>query len=263
LLLFWRRSEAVRERRALVTLAAIGAALLILSFPAYLLLTSARSVWRTQFLSGIGFGVMAAAVVALVASYVRNRFASLLVALGLAGGVAYFGAAASYKEAHFHYTIWLRHKHAIEEVLEAAPHLKPDSVVVYTGVPSTADPFGDTMWFDFALRLAYPTVPVAGVYFRDAGTSAPGASLRLRRGFWESTGQGSPAMINHVPLANTLFFRYRTGEPATLARVPSFLAGATGSGRFVPNSLTDGQAPDPRALRRYGPLDFQERRNGR
>jgi hypothetical protein len=262
MLMYWRRRERVPERRTLVVLASTGAVLLVLSFPAYLILTSARSVWRTQFLSGIGFGAMAAALVTLAATYVRNRFVSLLVALGLAASVAYFGAAASYKEAHFHYTIWLLHKHAIEEVLEAAPHLKPDTVVVYTGVPSTADPFGDTMWFDLALRLAYPNVPLAGVYFRDTGVPAPGASLRLRGGFWDRTGQGSPPLLDHVPLTHTLLIRYSTGETRTLARLPSFLARAARPARYVPHSMSDGQPPDERALRRYGPLDFREQRNG-
>jgi hypothetical protein len=260
-LTYWRHRENVPERRTLVVLASTGAVLLVLSFPAYLVLTSARLVWRTQFLSGIGFGVMAAALAMLAATYVRNRVGSLLIALGLAASVAYFGAAASYKEAHFHYTIWLRHKHAIEEVLEAAPHLKAGTVVVYTGVPSTADPFGDTMWFDMALRLAYPSVPLAGVYFRDAGAAAPGASLVLRRGFWDRTLKGYPPLIDHVPLARTLFIRYSTGETRTLARLPSFLADAVGPARYLRHSVVDGQRPDQRALRRYGPLDIQEQRN--
>jgi hypothetical protein len=260
-LMYWRRRETLHERRALVALAATGALLLVLSFPAYLLLTSARLVWRTQFLSGIGFGVMAAALAVLAATFVRNRAVSLLVALGLAATVSYFGAAASYKEAHFHYGIWLRHKHAIEEVLEAAPHLKPETVVVYTGVPSTADPFGDTMWFDMALRLAYPNVPLAGIYFRDGGAPAPGASLKLRRGFWEKTDKGYPPLIEHIPLARTLFIRYSTGETQTLAHLPSFLARAAGAARYVPRLVADKQPPDERALRRYGPLDLRERSN--
>jgi hypothetical protein len=33
------------------------------------------------------------------------------------------------------------------------------------------------MWLDMALRLMYPGIPVAGTYFYEDGTPAPGASL--------------------------------------------------------------------------------------
>jgi hypothetical protein len=260
-LMYWRRDDKLRDRRALVVLAAVGAITLMLSFPAYLLLTSARSVWRTQFLSGIGFATMAGALAVFAATYIRSRVGSLLVALCLAATVAYFGAGASYKAAHFHYTIWLRHKHAIQEVLEAAPHLKPDTVVVYTGVPAAADPFGDTMWFDMALRLAYPGVPIAGVYFRGGGTPAPGASLSLRHGYWETTNKGYPPLLDHIPVANTLFIRYSTGETHALARLPSFLARVAAPSRYSRRSVVDGEPPDIRALHRYGPLDLHEKTN--
>jgi hypothetical protein len=247
------RSREQVTRRGLLVLAGAGALVLILSFPAYLLLASARSVWRTQFLSGIGFGVLAAAIALLSASVVRNRAASLAITLAAAATVGFFGAGASYRAAHFHYGIWLRHKHAIEEVLEAAPRVKPGTIIVYTGVPSSADPFGDVYWFDLALRLAYPDVPVTGTYYRDGGAVPPGATLALRHGSWSEA----------APLSRTLFLRYSSGEARTFTRVPAFLADAAQGGRYDPRSVVERGPPDSRALRRYGPLDPKELPLGR
>jgi hypothetical protein len=255
ILLYWRGQGAGGERRGLGILAAVGALVLLASFPAYLILTSSRLVWRTQFLSGIGFGIAFAAIAALAGTVVRKRRLSLLIAVTAAATVSYFGAGASYRAAHFHYGIWLRHKHAIEEVLEAAPHVKPNTVVVYTGVPASADPFGDTMWFDMALRLAYPHVPLAGVYYREGGRPAPGQALTLRRGYWELTGKGYPPLIQHIAVDHTLFMAYSTGEPRTLEHLPSFLGQAASRARYVRAPVVDGPKPDDRALRRYGPLD--------
>lgn len=240
-------------RRGLLVLAGAGALVLILSFPAYLVLASSRLVWRTQFLSGIGFGVFAAAIVLLSASIVRNRAASFAITFAAAATVAFFGASASYRAAHFHYGIWVRHKHAIEEILEAAPRVKSGTVIVYTGIPFSADPFGDVYWFDLALRLAYPDTSVTGTYYREGGTVAPGATLALRHGSWSGA----------APLSRTLFFRYSYGEARALTRVPLFLADAAKGGRYDPRSVVEQGHPDPRAVRRYGPLDPKELPVGR
>ena len=60
--------------RRLVVLLGWGLALLALSFPVFLLLDSARGLWRTQFIAGLGYGLSLAALAALVACIVRNSF---------------------------------------------------------------------------------------------------------------------------------------------------------------------------------------------
>jgi hypothetical protein len=247
------------ERRGtLLVLAGLGAILLLASFPAYLILTSSRDVWRTQFLSGIGFAILLASLIAVAAGLLRRRRARLLVALLGAGVVAFFGARASYSLAHFHSGVWVRHKNAIEDVLEVAPRVKPNTVIVYTGVPATADPFIDTMWFDMALRLAYPHVPVDGVYFRRGGKAAPGAALKLRGGYWERTGIGFQPMLRHVPLNQTLFIAYGLHGSRLQHKVPSFLPSAASSADYEPRSVISLLRPDVRAMRRYGPIDTPE-----
>ena len=52
----------------------IGLTLLVLSFPAYLLLNSARMLWRTQFLSGMGTGMVMGSMISLAARYLSQTW---------------------------------------------------------------------------------------------------------------------------------------------------------------------------------------------
>ena len=40
------------------------------------------------------------------------------------------------------------------------------------------------MWFELALRLAYPHTPVAGIYFYEDGKPAPGNNQKLKDDHW-------------------------------------------------------------------------------
>ena len=241
-------------RRSLAAVGAVGLVLLVASFPAYLLLTSARSLWRTQFLSGIGFGIALAAAICLAASILSGRRSRAAAALVLTSVVAYFGAVASYGVANFHYTIWDRHRDAVANVLEIAPRVDPNSVIVYTGVPRAADPFGDTMWFDMALKLAYPGVDVAGEYFYRDGGVAPGANLAYQGGRWIETGTGLPPSVHDATLSNTVFISYARDRSRLLMKPPVRFRTATGAAAYRPARLIEQPPADERAIRRYGPL---------
>ena len=250
-----RRDDVVPGRRSLSAVAIVGAVLLVASFPAYLLLDSARGLWRTQFLSGIGFGIAVAAAVCLAVTLVKGRRSRVAAALVLTAVVAYFGATASYGVASFHYHIWDRHRDAVADVLEIAPRLKPGSVIVYTGIPRSADPFGDTMWFDMALTLAYPGVVLTGEYFYDDDDAAPGVNLAYRRGRWVQTGKGLPPWVQDATLANTVFISYARNHSRLLATPPGrFSMSDGGKAAYRPVRLIEHLPPDDRALRRYGPL---------
>src|SRR5262249_33714019 len=71
--------------RAWLLMLSIGFVLLILSFPVYLLLDSARGLWRTQLLSGTGAAIVLSASFGLIAQFlpvarVVQRFAFLTMA---------------------------------------------------------------------------------------------------------------------------------------------------------------------------------------
>ncbi len=211
-----RREPIVPERRPLLLGLAVGLILLVLSFPAYLVLADADSLWRTQFLGGIGAAVVLAAIAGLLALAVRQRVLQVAVAAVAAGVVSYFGVYASFTMASFHYSNWQRTRTAIAEVVGFAPRLKPDTLVVVTGVPKDSalgllDPFtADNMWFDLSLRLAYPHTPVVGIYFYSDGTPAPGENMVPEGDQWVYNATGYPTLLPRVPVANTVVIQYST-----------------------------------------------------
>jgi hypothetical protein len=257
-LLLIRRGEEdlLPNRRWLGVILGSGLALLVLSFPAYLILTSSRQLWRTQFLSGIGAGVALGAAIALVASLFRRRKAQVVVVAACGGLIAYYGVAASFTMASFHYGIWQRHRTAMAEVLGVAPRLRPGTLVVLTGVPKTADPFGDNMWFDVALRLAYPHVPVTGIYFYRDGTPAPHENMALHGTSWVLDNTGFPTLLRRVPFRNTVIVRFSPSGRGSLAHaVPDYVdwLEPEAATKYAPASRIVQGSPAPAARRRYDP----------
>jgi hypothetical protein len=256
-----RGEEDLRTNRRLLVMAlGSGLALLVLSFPAYVILTSSRQLWRTQFLSGIGAGLTLAAAIALLASLFRRRNAQVAVVAALGGLIAYYGVAAAFTTASFHYSAWQRHRTAMAEVLSIAPRLRPDTLVVLTGVPKTADPFGDNMWFDVALRLAYPSEPVAGIYFYEDGKPAPHENMVLRGMSWAFDNTGFATLLRRVPFKNTVIVRWSPSGRGKLVRtVPPFVvrANPAASAAYEPALRIESGPPARVAKRRYDPVPGQ------
>ena len=156
-----------------------------------------------------------------------------------------------------------RHRDAVADVLEIAPRLEPGSVMVYTGIPHSADPFGDTMWFDMALKLAYPGVPLSGEYFYDDGGAAPGATLAYLRA--AGSRRKGPC---HLCLGCNA-----RQHPVHLVRTESSASAREASGPFPsrtgppaptgPARLIEKPPPDERAIRRYGPIHTMQHRSDR
>jgi hypothetical protein len=243
-------------RRQLAGLLAAGLVLLILSFPAYLLLNSATSLWRTQFLSGIGAALVLASLAGLASTILPDGKARLFWLLAVGGIVCFFGARAAYATGSFHHQAWERHRQAIAQVLAVAPRVKPASVIVLVGVPRSAPPFGHNMWFDVALRLAYPHVPIAGVYFWEDGEASPGANMVVDGGDWRQTREGFPTMLSRADFAHTIIIRFdEGGTPRLLLHVPPFVTrGPAAVQRYDPTAVILDGPPDPIALRRYRPI---------
>ena len=126
-------------------LLAAGSVLLALSFPVYLLLSSARSLWRTQFLSGIGSGLIWTAVLGLISIALLKKTSRSGAFLVLGAMIVYFGTASAIAKGAVHRKIWDRYRATIVEILRVAPSVKPGAVIVLTGVPKNEDPFGHNM----------------------------------------------------------------------------------------------------------------------
>ncbi|TAK08698.1 hypothetical protein EPO44_02210 [bacterium] len=226
---------------------------MVLSFPAYLLLDSARMLWRTQFLSGIGAALVMGTVIGLLAVPLSKDILRFMVLLIFGATVSFFGASAALKAGAFHYQIWERHRHAMAQVLQVAPNLKPNTVIVLVNVPKEADPFGDNMWFDVALRLAYPGTPVSGIYFYEDGTASPGNNLALRSGVWKFTQKGFPPLLKESQFSGTVVIEYnKNGKARVLDHVPVFLSAEENVLRtYNPSAAIQPGPPSPLAFRRY------------
>lgn len=242
------------SRRSLALLFCSGALVLVASFPAYLALSDARSLWRTQLLSGIGFGVAAAAVLVLGASAIRSQRVRTVSVATAGAAIAYAGGHTAYLTGNTHYDVWERHRTAIAQVLEVAPRVAPGTVVVLTDLPAAADPFGHNMWFDVALRLAYPHTPVAGQYYKAGGEPAPGANLVVRGDEWRQEPTGFPTLLGSAPFSKTVIVRYSpSGRPELLRHVPRFVTkGERALASYDPRGAVLPGEASPLAQRRYG-----------
>lgn len=235
------------------TVAGAGALVLVLSFPVYLALNSARGLWRTQMLSGVGAGILMAAILGIVASFCARRTLQLPVMIAMGAAVTWFGAASAVQEGGFHRWIWERHRTAMLEVLHVAPQVRPETIVIMTNVPKNSDPFGDQLWFDYALRLAYPHIPVSGIYFYMDGTAGPGNNFRFEHDFWRWDGAGFGRLVGGADLDHTLVVDYSaSGQGKLAAALPDFVCRAQCSQeRYHPGAAVASRAVSPIAARRF------------
>lgn len=238
--------------RAWWILLAVGFVLLALSFPVYLLLDSARGLWRTQFLSGIGAGLVLTAVLGLASRAFGRSMLQATTFLILGGAIIFFGSLSAIQKGGFHRWIWERHRTAILEILRIAPSVKPGTVIVLANVPKDNDPFGHNMWLDLALRLAYPGIPVAGVYFYANGTPSPGNNFKAEGDRWRWDGTGFPPVVHDTPISDTVIVDFDPSGTGQLEKtMPPFVCRAQCSvALYNPAAVITGPI-SPRTVHRY------------
>ena len=236
------------------TLLACGTIALILSFPVYLLLGSARDLWRTQLLSGVGSAVVLTALFSIGVSYAAPvpKWVRNAVFFGLGAIVVYCGSLAALQRGAFHRSLWERHRDAIARVLKTAPNVRPDTIIAFVNVPKDDDPFRHDMWFDVALRLAYPGTPVSAIYFYPDRTPAPGDNLRVESGRWKWDGTAYPPLVRDTSITNTVVIDYAaSGKDALVAAIPPYICSEPCAPQlYKPAALITG-AISRRAVRRY------------
>lgn len=241
-------------RRDALRVLAMGAVWLPLSFPAYLLLNSSRSLWRTQILSGPGTAMILSGAIFLAARGLPWSFLRRMATLACLAVVTYTGARAAIDRGGVHRAIWEKHRRVVAAVVRTVPQVSAGTIMVLTNVPKADGPFGDGMWFDLALRLAYPCTRVAGVFWQDDGQPGPGNLLQLTAGGWQWDTRTMQPMVTQAPMAQTLALRYQAGEDRVrvLEAMPEAVCPAAGcpSG-YAPLSRIVNAAPSPRAVRRY------------
>lgn len=235
-LVVWSNGVRMPNRPTLWTIMLAGLLLLVLSFPGYLILESARSLWRTQLLSGFGTALLLGAAIGLCASYAPGNWLQLSAIALLGALVVGFGGFSAVKKAALHRWVWEKQRSVMAQVLGVAPRLKTGTLVILTNVPRDNDPFlQNNMWFEMALRLAYPGTSVAGIYFYDDGAPAPGKLVLVKRA------------------DEILALDYHRQGPLSIApSLPSFLGITKNYARFYdPEARIESGSPSARAVRRY------------
>jgi hypothetical protein len=244
----------VGTARACGVLLSMGFVLLVLSFPVYLLLDSARGLWWTQFLSGIGAGLVLTAVAGLALRASTRFMLQATIFLVLGGLIIFFGSLSAIQKGGFHRWIWERHRTAIVEILGTAPSVKPGTVIVLANVPKDNDPFGHDMWLDLALRLSYPGIPVSGVYFYANGAPGPGNNLKAEGDRWRWDGTGIRPLVHDTPISDTVIVDF---EPSGIGQLentmPSFVCGGRCAVQLYNPAPAITGPISPRTVRRYRP----------
>jgi hypothetical protein len=235
-------------------LLASGFAVLVLSFPVYLLLNSARGLWRTQFLSGIGSGIVMAALLGLISWIPLRRFGRMTLVIAAGAAITYCGSVYAIERGGTHRSDWDRHRRALLEISQIAANVQPDTVIVLTNVPKSEDPFFDNLWFDLGLRLLYPGVPVAGVYYYADRSPGPDNNLILEGPSWHWDGKGYGRLFSMTPLAKTIVVEYSpSGTGKLLEKLPSWLCHTTCPAKlYAPHAATLPGPMSPIGARRFG-----------
>ena len=244
-------------RRAMV-LTGVGVAWIVASFPAYLLLSSARALWRTQLLSGPGAALVFVGVVTLIGILLGALWTPRVVSLGLAAIVLYQGAVCAVQRGGLHEGHWRTHRQGMVALIRAVPAVAPETIIVMTGVPKGRgqDPFGHAYWFDLAVRLAYPGTQVSGIYFYADGNPAPGNSLQVTEGRWQWDRISAAPLVRDASLGQTIVVRYSPdGAGTILEKFPDALcSGPCASDVYAPRARIVATAPPARVIHRYGPI---------
>jgi len=248
--------DAASHYRASAAALPVALAVCFLSFSAYLFLAGGIGAWRTHFLSAFGAAATLAALLFIAAALLPNRIQA--VAILAACLIVYCGVRTLSDLARSHWLNWQRQRSVIAQILATAPQLQPGAVVVLLGVPPGHDPFGHDIWFQYAIRLAYPRQPIGAIYYRDAGQPSPGLHLDLDpdTAQWKWNGQSMPPMKHSLPAGRTIFFeRTPNGSIRVLPAWPEFIAAPAGvKSRYNPAALISTGPPSPLAVNRYSPI---------
>jgi hypothetical protein len=242
------RRPAVPRVTHLASMLGVGAIILVLSFPVYLLLAGNTHFWRTQMLSGFGAALTLAACALLVGRVARRPHIGASLTIVLAGVVVFFGVRASERVAGFHARGWERHRAIMWQVVNLVPDVNDDALIMLVGLPKSNDPFGDAMWFDFPVRLSYPRHTTAGaIAYSDPGPTDRRWDFDDSGVRWNQVGYPPPVPLRTVGYERLVLLGYDDGGGlSVLDHVPDWLLGDSRvdarydpSRLIVPESVTD------------------------
>lgn len=255
------RSQALGDGKHLPSLErrflALGLAMVVLSFPAYLLLDSATSHWRTQLLSGPGAGIAYAAGLSLLTRWrPRMSVRPSWLAAAIVAAFAVSAVWASQASALRHRLQWDEHRAIAAGMLSLAPRVREGTVLLLVNRRSTPLVFEHDLWWDYAVRLAYPGHRVAALYFDEPAKPAPGATIRFQ-GSKTILEADWPLLVQTAYVSDLIILE---AQPQGMIRISEGLPDWLGidpeqRALYDPYSRVLPWPPDPRAVRRFGPIE--------
>lgn len=132
--------------------------------------------WRTQFYLAIPSALLLAVAVAAIA---RRSAVLGVAALTVVTGCGFVSGLIGQRIENAR---WLQYRSVMGAIVQTAPRLQQDSLVVMTGVPPAVfssmcpsaaafDPFsGEQLWLNSGLQVLYPETRLVGLYWTTAGT---------------------------------------------------------------------------------------------
>jgi hypothetical protein len=256
-LLLLQRPDLSGDGRLEKRLLALGIAMATLSFPAYLLLDSATTHWRTQLLSSPGAGIaLASATVLLAGREWRSRNLGKWLAAALAGAIALTAVWSAQGSAFRHRGDWEKHRSIVSAMIAAAPRVADNTVVILVNRRDQPLIFGHNLWWDYAVRLAYPTRLVTGIYYEKPGQIAAGVKASFADAY-AFVASEAPILIEMAKLDQLLVLEaLPDGRIAVSSSLPDWLGVAPRfRDHYQPQTRILALAPDERAVRRFGPIE--------
>jgi hypothetical protein len=258
-----RSTRSFRFDPRLLLFTCTSFALLIASYLVILVLRENRNLWRTEFLPSFSAACLGGAVLYAALSLVHRKAQRMVIAVVFMTAVSIFSVLAGVNSAlHFH-DLWERNRVVMSSIISNAPRIADGTLIVISNIDRQRDPFdGLAIWFDLAVRLAYPNTMVAGIYFYQDGAAAPGTIIEIKDGRPQLLpgGSGITTLFHwspQVPISHLLVFDF---DPATGDVSPV----VTGLAKIKKNEIAPvdyafcdavtGSKPTAVAIHRYGPI---------
>jgi hypothetical protein len=266
--IYWesRSTRPFRVDLRLLAFACLSFGLLVASYLVILLLDGNNLLWRTEFLPSFAAACLGGTALYALLDRVQTTARRTVLAVGVTTFVGVFSVLAGVNSGMFFYEIWERHRVVMSSIIANAPNVTDGTLFVIRNVDPQDDPFGHNMWFDLALRLAYPDKLVAGTYFFREGSPAEGANIDIANGKPHLLpGEMATTLFHSMPdpwIDRIIVFDFDHAS----GQVEPVPAGPVKVGNnevpAVDYDFCDaikGFEPDPIAVRRYGPITTEHR----
>ena len=107
---------------------------------------------------------------------------------------------------------------------------------------------------DFAIRLSYPNIPVAAVYYFADGTPSAGNNMQADGDQWKLQPLGMPTIVNESSLEDTVVVEWNSSGTGHLAKTfPDFICHTQCAGELYDPAKVITGPMSPVAVNRYHP----------